>query len=217
MREKNGHFGRRGGARCGYGPVTSLTFWTGEIPDTAGHRHGHGNPFRHEGHLIGRRHRMRLLCACAVQFPASGIPRFRPPRRTRPGAPGEQHRSRARHSVHAGAGGLARSRLAPAQLRVKNGDRRHAQVEGRRLQAPLAGDDRDGRRHQSPRRCAVGQAGAVSGKGETLPGYSIGWTSILLQEIGLRRALVNRRFSGFQGGSEIICKVLKINLGGGIN
>ena len=41
--------------------------------------------------------------------------------------------------------------VAPAQLRLEDGHRRHAQMEGRRLRAPLARDDRDGPRHEGPR------------------------------------------------------------------
>jgi 3-polyprenyl-4-hydroxybenzoate decarboxylase len=38
---------------------------------------------------------------------------------------------------------------APAQLRIEDGDRCHTQVEGRRLRAAVAVNDRDGPRHQS--------------------------------------------------------------------
>ena len=51
--------------------------------------------------------------------------------------------------------------VAPAQLRIEDGDRRHAQVEGRRLRAAMAGDDRDGSRDQSEDRRDVGEAGAL--------------------------------------------------------
>ncbi len=51
----------------------------------------------------------------------------------------QQHRSRARHSVHAGTGRFARSRLAAARLRLQDGHRRHAQVADRGLHPPLAG------------------------------------------------------------------------------
>ena len=53
----------------------------------------------------------------------------------------EQHRSRARHSICAGAGGFARSFQPPAQLRIEDGNRCHAQVEGRGFRAALAGRD----------------------------------------------------------------------------
>ena len=52
---------------------------------------------------------------------------------------------------------------APAQLRIEDGDRRHAQMEGGRLRPPLAGDDRDGRRHQSEDRRDLGEAGSLIG------------------------------------------------------
>ena len=51
--------------------------------------------------------------------------------------------------------------VAPAQLRIKDGDRRHAQMEGRRLRAAVAGDDRDGPRDQGQSGRDVGEAGAV--------------------------------------------------------
>ncbi len=77
-------------------------------------------------------------------------------------ARGQQHRSRARHSVHARPRRFARPREPPAQLRIEDGDRRHAQVEGRRLRSPVAGDDRDGPRDEGQGRRDVGEAGAVA-------------------------------------------------------
>ena len=52
----------------------------------------------------------------------------------------------------------------PAQLRIENGHRRHAQVEGRRLRPSLARHDRDGPRNQSESRRDVGQAGTIEGR-----------------------------------------------------
>jgi hypothetical protein len=60
-------------------------------------------------------------------------------------ARGEQHRSGARYSVHAGAGGLARSRSPAAELRQQDGHRRDAQVGGGRLYAAVAADAEMGR------------------------------------------------------------------------
>ena len=50
--------------------------------------------------------------------------------------------------------------------RLPDGHRRHKKMEGRRLRAPPARDDRDGPRHQSQNRCDLGQAGAVKGMSE---------------------------------------------------
>ena len=50
---------------------------------------------------------------------------------------------RARHPVRDGPGGFAGSRQPPAELRLEDGHRRHAQVARRRLHAALAGRDRD--------------------------------------------------------------------------
>ncbi len=52
----------------------------------------------------------------------------------RGGAAGdEQHRSGAGYSIHAGAGGLAGSLVADAELRIEDGDRCDAEVEGGRI------------------------------------------------------------------------------------
>ena len=59
-------------------------------------------------------------------------------RRSRLESP-EPHRPRARYSVHARPRGPTRTRLAPAQLRLQDGHRRHAQMAHRRLYPPLAG------------------------------------------------------------------------------
>ncbi len=48
----------------------------------------------------------------------------------------EQHRPGARHPIHAGPGGFARPRLAAAQLRLEDGDRRHPQMAQRRFHRP---------------------------------------------------------------------------------
>ena len=45
----------------------------------------------------------------------------------------------------------------------QDGHRRHAQMEGRRIRASLAGDDRDGPRNQGQSGCYLGEAGAVAG------------------------------------------------------
>ena len=52
---------------------------------------------------------------------------------------------------------------APAQLRLQDGHRRHAQMAGRRLHPPLARHDRNGPRDQSQSGCDMGEAGAVTG------------------------------------------------------
>ncbi len=71
---------------------------------------------------------------------------------------------------------LARPRLPPAQLRIEDGHRRHPQMEGRRLHPPLARHDRNGPRHQSQSRRALGQAGAVT------PTSELGWRNGCLQD-----------------------------------
>ena len=50
---------------------------------------------------------------------------------------------RARYPVRDGPGGFARSRQPPAELRLEDGHRRHAQVAGGRVHAALAGRDPD--------------------------------------------------------------------------
>ena len=52
---------------------------------------------------------------------------------------------------------------APAQLRIEDGHRRHAQMEGRGLCAAVAGHDRNGPRDQGQSRRDMGEAGAVTG------------------------------------------------------
>ena len=47
----------------------------------------------------------------------------------------QQHRSGARHPVHARAGGFARSRQPPAEFRLEDGRRRDEEMGGRRLRA----------------------------------------------------------------------------------
>ena len=60
-----------------------------------------------------------------------GLRRERPARGD--SADAEQHRSGARYSVHAGAGGFAGPRLAAAELWQQDGHRRDAQVGDRRI------------------------------------------------------------------------------------
>ena len=58
-------------------------------------------------------------------------------------AGGEQHRSGAGHSVHAGAGGLAGSRVAAAELWQQDGDRCDAEVGGGGIHTAVAADADD--------------------------------------------------------------------------
>ena len=73
----------------------------------------------------------------------------------------EQHRSRARHPVHAGPGRFARPRLAPPQLRIQDGHRRNPQMVDRRICPALARRDRHGR--QNPRAGGRQMEGAGEG------------------------------------------------------
>ncbi len=86
----------------------------------------------------------------------------------------EPHRPGARHSIHAGPSGFARPRLAPAELRIENGHRRHAQVVQRRLHSTLARRDRDGYEDQGAGRQQVEGAGQRTRHGvirKSLQGY----------------------------------------------
>ncbi len=71
----------------------------------------------------------------------------------------QPHRSRTRHSIHAGPGGFARPCLAPAELRIEDGDRRHTQMGQRRLRAALARRDCHGCEDESAGRQQVEGAG----------------------------------------------------------
>ncbi len=62
--------------------------------------------------------------------------------------------------VH-GAGGFAGPLQPPAEFRLEDGHRRHAQVAGRRLYQALAGRDRDVARREAPRGRIVETSGAV--------------------------------------------------------
>jgi hypothetical protein len=57
----------------------------------------------------------------------------------------------------------------------------------------------------------VDEAGAVSGKGGTRPGYFIGWIPDLASENEVAAGLGGPPIPGFHGDSLIICKVMKIN------
>src|SRR6185312_13814181 len=64
-----------------------------------------------------------------------------------------------RHPVHARPGRLAGPRLAPAQLRLEDGHRRHAQVARRRVQPALAADAHAGSRRRGKDQHSLEEAG----------------------------------------------------------
>src|SRR6476619_3809777 len=82
----------------------------------------------------------------------------------------QQHRPRARHAVHDGADGRARSFVARVHVRLQDGDRRDEEASRRGLHARLAAGDRDGRGDEAVggRDVAVaGHPGAMSATSPT--------------------------------------------------